>query len=444
MADLAPPARHRLADARQQRGWSQETLAALLRGKGLGTTRKTVTRWERGVTPDAAAQRALRDLFEVAHDVRASWPHWLPTGAAACATETWDQQGTVNALDDVAKGALVDRREFLILTGAELLLPVYEWRINPEPWIAAQQRGRHVGSALVTELQQLIAARRRMDDEHGGAVLLDALHADFQFVTGLLKNGTYSADVGRGLYGTAAEIARLAGWAAFDSGQHAAAQAYYLAALRSASAIGDRALGVNIVGFMAIQAYATGRLTDATKLMDTAAAEPARIPEVVQAMTWARLGRAYAKVDDPATARVALTRAGALLNRAVSGDAPPWAYWLDEARITAQLGRALYDLGDYAGSERELVAAATSCGDRYPRDRATWLGRVATAQLRRGRMDEGCATARTVVDLLADQADTDRGMRLLRTFRAELAARGPSTTAREFDDYAARRLAPAS
>jgi transcriptional regulator with XRE-family HTH domain len=57
--------RHPFVEARCRRGWSQEKLAALLRARGLGTTRKTVRRWERDVVPDAAAQAALCGEFGV-------------------------------------------------------------------------------------------------------------------------------------------------------------------------------------------------------------------------------------------------------------------------------------------------------------------------------------------------------------------------------------------
>lgn len=66
--------------------------------------------------------------------------------------------------------------------------------------------------------------RRHMDDEHGGGALLEMLHADLRFVTELLKHGSYKEEVGRSLYAAAGELARLAGWAAFDSDHHAAAQ----------------------------------------------------------------------------------------------------------------------------------------------------------------------------------------------------------------------------
>lgn len=74
--------RHPLVEARRLRGWSQDGLAALLQARGLGTTKKTIRRWERGVIPDGAAQAALRGLFGVSPEaaVRLGWPLWLPTG----------------------------------------------------------------------------------------------------------------------------------------------------------------------------------------------------------------------------------------------------------------------------------------------------------------------------------------------------------------------------
>jgi len=418
-------------------------LALLLRGRGLGTTRKTVMRWERGVVPDSAAQQILAELFEVSNDarLRVHWPNWLPSNQVAGAHQTWDHSGTIDTLTEVAERALVDRREFLALVGPELLLPVYTWRLNPGPWLVYRGHGQKVSPALVGEIGRLTAVRRHMDDEHGGGALLEMLHADLRFVTEMLKHGSYREEVGRSLYAAAGELARLAGWAAFDSGRHAAAQQYYLAGLRAATAVGDHALSVNIVGFLGIQAYSTGRLGDSVQLMDVATAESRKAPAIVQAMTWARSGRAYAKLGERATAKEQLDKAGNLLGRAIKGDTPSWAYWVDETRLTAQIGRALFDLEDYKNAEKDLTAAVIACGEKYPRDRATWQGRIAISQLRTGRLEEACATGRKTVDLLADQVDSERGLGFLRTFRDELTPLGSSPVARDFTEYARSRLA---
>lgn len=436
------PARHPLVVARRARGWSQETLAMLLQRRGFGTNRKTVMRWERGVIPEAAAQRALAALFEVAEDVRARtrWPHWLPTVQAAGLSQPWNEAGTLEALAEVAERVNVDRREFLALIGAELLLPIYTWRVNPGPWLLYRAHGQQVSPGLVDEIDRLISVRRHMDDEHGGETLLDMLHSDLRFVTEMLKNGRYREDVGKRLYAAAAELSRLAGWAAQESGRQAAAQQYYFAGMRAASAIGDHALAVNIVGFLGVQAYSTGRLSDSVQLMDVATAESRKTPAIVQAMTWARAGRAHAKVGDTGAARAALETATRFLGRAMDGDTPPWAYWVDETRMKAQIGRALFDLGEFATAERDLTAAVTECGEKYPRDRATWQGRIAIAQLRTGKLDEACLSGRQTVDLLADHVDTERGTGFLRMFKDELTPHTSASAANEFLAYANARL----
>jgi len=70
-----------------------------------------------------------------------------------------------------------------------------------------------------------------MDDERGGGALLSMLHADLRSVTEMMKHGSYEEEIGRRLYAAATELSRLTGWAAFDSGRHAAAQQYYFAGI---------------------------------------------------------------------------------------------------------------------------------------------------------------------------------------------------------------------
>ncbi|MGH3218625.1 MAG: hypothetical protein ACRDPY_07930 [Streptosporangiaceae bacterium] len=392
--------------------------------------------------PEAPAQQALAALFKVPDEVRARtpWPNWLPSIQAAGISQPWNEAGTLEALAEVAERVNVDRREFLALIGPELLLPIYTWRLNPGPWLLYRAHGQQVSPALVDEIERLISVRRHMDDEHGGGTLVDMLHSDLRFVTEMLKHSSYREEVGKRLYAAAAELSRLAGWAAFDSGRHAAAQQYYFAGMRAASAIGNHALAVNIVGFLGIQAYSTGRLNDSVQLMEAAVAESRKTPAIVQAMTWARAGRAYARVGDKATARNALDTAAQFLGQAVNGDTPSWAYWVDETRLQAQIGRALFDLGDFRAAEHDLAAAVAGCGEKYPRDRATWQGRIAIAQLRTDNLDAACASGRQTVDLLADHVDSDRGVGFLRTLKTELEPFAAAASAQEFLSYASSRL----
>lgn len=210
--------------------------------------------------------------------------------------------------------------------------------------------------------------------------------------------------------------------------------------MRAASALGDHALAVNIVGFLGIQAYSTGRLTDSVQLMDAATVESRKTPAIVQSMTWARAGRAYAKVGDKTAARAALDTASKLLGQTIDGDTPPWAYWVDEMRLTAQIGRALFDLGDYEAANRDLTSAVVACEDKYPRDRATWQGRIAISELRTGNLEQACASARQTVDLLADHVDSERGLNFLRTFKDDLTSFEDASATHEFREYAESKL----
>lgn len=178
--------------------------------------------------------------------------------------------------------------------------------------------------------------------------------------------------------------------------------------------------------------------------MEAATAESkGKTPEVVQAIAWARAGRAYAKLGDGVAARRALTTSSRLMDRATSGDAPAWSYWVDEHRVAAQTGRALCDLGDQKAGQNEIAAVIRSWGEAYPRDRAKYLGTLAVSHLRTGDVDSACDSGKQAVDLLAGQVDSEQARRLLRNFEKELAPFKDSASAREFTGYARSRLAAA-
>lgn len=402
-------------------------------------------RWERGVTPDQTAQAAMGELFEIDPGIRirTEWPNWLPVSSLGAVSKPWDFAGTIEALVETAEHAIMDRRQFVLLMGAEILLPVYNWRINPGPFIALQTRGRRVSEALVSEIEKLVVIRGEMSN-HGGGGMLDMLHSDLRYVTDLLKNGTYSDPIGRRLFRAAADLGMFAGWAAAEYERESAAQQYLFAALRSAAAAGDRARGVRIVGRLGMRAVETDRLRDATQLMDAATTEArSKTPQVVQAIASTYAGRAYAKASDGATARRALANSSAILGRATNGDAPTWSSWFDESWIAAETGRALCDLGDHKNGQKEITTAIRSWDDAYPRDRVACLGVLAVSQLRTGDVDAACDSGTHVVDLLADKINSNRAQKLLRDFEEELAPFKDSTSAREFTDYAHSRLVAA-
>src|SRR5690348_333048 len=121
---------HPLQFFRARSGWTQEKLArevrlhATRRGIRLATSAKTVAKWEHGVEPEPAAQVALADLLGVPERMVKAlpWPDWVPRGTIAGADREWGTPGeAIEALREVVETPIMDRRGFLVLSGASLL-----------------------------------------------------------------------------------------------------------------------------------------------------------------------------------------------------------------------------------------------------------------------------------------------------------------------------------
>jgi transcriptional regulator with XRE-family HTH domain len=91
--------KHPLTYLRIQRGWSQQDLVDVIAtsARKLGVPladgcRKKAWRWEnRGVTPEADAQRALAHVLDIPYErvQMLPWPRWLPVGEAVPSDYPW-------------------------------------------------------------------------------------------------------------------------------------------------------------------------------------------------------------------------------------------------------------------------------------------------------------------------------------------------------------------
>ncbi len=163
----------------------------------------------------------------------------------------------------------MERRHFMAMTGLTLTAVAHQWLLDPAR-VAASVLGKRVDHAVVADLERVADARRRLDDALGGGSLLPATREDLRLVVALLKNSSYTQEVGQRLHAVAAEFARIAGWLAFDTNRPALAQRYFLAGLRSAHVSGDRALGASILGCMSVQAAFSENPRDAVVLTEFA------------------------------------------------------------------------------------------------------------------------------------------------------------------------------
>jgi hypothetical protein len=438
---------HPLAFLRNESGAGAEVylrrVAARHAALGFGamaTRREKMSRWEHGcAVPELTAQLAIAALHGVpAEAVRElGWPDWLLLALAHCpAIELpWTHQGMLGALTDTARGGPMDRRGFLIATGGTVTGAGEQWLTSSPVLATGRATGRvAVGHQMVDHLEQRLDHVRRMDDAVGGGTLRAMAAEELRGAERLLRRARYSSDVGRRLHTTVAEAARINGWLAFDAGQHAAAQRYYLTSLRAARAVDDQVTGANTLAFMAIQTYSVGDPADAVRLMDVAqeGLGSAGTPRL-KAMLHFRKARAHSKVGDRADCARELEAARAEHVRGTHDDDPAWCYWIDEWEIEYSAGSSALDLGDPAtalGHFEGALAPAFGAEGRH-RDHAQVMVRAAEAHLARRDVETACHRAGQAVDLL-DGVSSKRSTGSLDSFRSKLSPHRQVPAVHEF------------
>ncbi|MGH3927145.1 MAG: hypothetical protein ACRDTT_30475, partial [Pseudonocardiaceae bacterium] len=292
--------------------------------------------------------------------------------------------------------------------------------------------GTRVDHAVVDDLERVAEARRRLDDALGGGSLLPATREDLRLVVALLKNSSYTEEVGRRLYAVAAEFGRLAGWLAFETNQPALAQRYFLAALRAAHISGDRAIGANILGYMSVQAAQSNTPRDAVVLAESALTAEQALTPAVAASLYGRLALGAAYAGDSTACRRSQDRAFDLLSRSLPENEPSWIYWFTEADAQGLAGWSLLALGQPAEAESHLRHAVALLDPSFTRDRAGMLCDLATARIGTGAVERACATASEAATIIR-RLDSPRQSLLLAGFRRVAEPYASSTAVREFD-----------
>ncbi|MFF5264612.1 hypothetical protein ACFY4C_37290 [Actinomadura viridis] len=323
----------------------------------------------------------------------------------------WNAEGTLRALRAVTEAGDMDRRMFLMLVGSAATSPAHEWLIahTAGPG-AARTAGTRVPLEVVDHLDRITARLRRMDDQLGGGQLLELVHHHLRYVTGLLKQHSYTEVVGRRLHSTVAELLRLAGFISFDSGLHPRAQRYWIAALHAAQAAGDRALGANVLGFWSCQAKDIGQIREAVTLAQTARAGYGGASPEITAILELRVAEAHANDKAVTQAREAIDAAFEALTKAPSSGAPDWCYWMDEAQAHAQAGYCYLKLGDHTRARGHLRHGLTLQDTTYSREGALRHILLAITYLQQPHpeLDQALTHGSLALDALASEIDSAR------------------------------------
>ncbi|MFD7398561.1 sporulation protein [Streptomyces virginiae] len=265
-----------------------------------------------------------------------------------------------------------------------------------------RDHGQRVGHSDVSKLREAAEDARRWDSKYGGgdwrsSMVPECLRVD----AAPLLLGSYTDEVGRALFGATAELTRLAGWMAFDTGQQEAAQRYYIQALRLARAAADVPLGGYVLASMSLQATYRDFPDEGVDLAQ-AAVERNRGLATARTMSFFRLveARAHAKAGDSTAAGAALRAAEGWLERSRAGDPDPtWLGFYSYDRFAADAAECYRDLKLPRQVRRFTEQALSRPTEEYVRSHGLRLVVSAVAELESGNLDAACAAGTRAVEV---------------------------------------------
>lgn len=299
----------------------------------------------------------------------------------------------------------LDRRALLTRSFAvgAYATPVTRWLGVPADTGSAHDGSHHVGRSDLDELWQAADEAQRWDSKYGGGSWRSSSVTDcLTRRAAPLLHGSYSDEIGKGLFSVTAELARVAGWSAVDTGHHDIAQRHFVQALRMAKAGGNVEIGCHVMTNMALQALLRGYPSEAID-MAQGAYDRSRGRAAHRVLGFAKLieARAHAKANDARSASAALSASERCLEQAENDlDEPGWIRYFTHTRLSADAVEVHRDLRNPAAAWRWNTQADTMDPNSYARSVGLRMTVLATTHLQQRDLDQGLELGHRAVDIL--------------------------------------------
>ncbi|WBB82093.1 helix-turn-helix transcriptional regulator [Micromonospora sp. WMMD882] len=355
-----------LAHLRSAAGLTQHTLAPLVHyGRStianveVGRQRTPRRFWERC---DEALETGgqLTNAYDQIIELRQQTARASPTGRVS-----GGQQADPIHPEPCEEQKLL-RREFIATTA---MLTVYGMVS------AAPTGSRRINNHDVKEHAKRTARLRRLDNYLGGRDTLRLYEAELRATMTLLRAASFNEATAGALLALLAEQTQLAGWAAFDAGDHDYATALFSRSRSIAVQADDLPLAANALALLAYLRASLGQ-PDIDTAEASRVSSDSGVPANVQALLLERLAFTYAVAGREREAGHALDAAHDALGIAATDAAPDWATWVDHDEIRIMSGRVWSELRRPLRAAPELEETLRRFDDTYARDKAlysTWL-----------------------------------------------------------------------
>ncbi|KJK56075.1 hypothetical protein UK12_24920 [Saccharothrix sp. ST-888] len=299
--------------------------------------------------------------------------------------------------------------------------------VAASPVLAVLSGPADTGQAAALRLST--TAYRRLDGSTPSRDLADAVRGHIQLIQRLSTNGggrTRLAAVG-------SEAASLAGWLAWDMGDHGSARSWYGQAIKAARAAGDPLLTAYQTGSLAQFEAHAGNAAQALSLARQARRflGPER-PAVADAWLASVEALAHAADGDQRRADRALTHSRAIAATLGREEAPPWpwVFVFDESKVTATRVTCGARLGL---PEWVLTGDTEALATGHAKQRALLVLDIAAGHLAAGRIEAAFALASKAVDTGLEYR-SGRIVERARTVRRSFTSQSPPGVVREFDE----------
>ncbi|MFJ4004365.1 XRE family transcriptional regulator [Streptomyces sp. NPDC090023] len=399
---------------------------------------------ELGLTQTELAERVNDHLIRAGHEGTVSdrtvrnwltgktrWPHPRQREAVeavfGCTAEELGFRPPARRRPSNSPEDPVDRRNFLsVATGTTASVVA--------PFVGAPPQ---VGTSDVIRLRQNLDALMELDDTRGGHEGLErAALSGAQEALAKQKLGA-TRRIRQRLFSVAADYTATAAWSALDARQGDRAATLLRRALYLAGMGQDPVVEMRVWNSYAMLAYQQGEHHEAVDagLAAQSTAITKRDP-LFASLAHARTAIGHSTLGNRQAAIRSLEYAQEALGKAsLDGPRPSWMAFYGPAELTAMRAIVLDRIGDSADAEAASHRALGSIPEQFRRNRALATTRLALAQLHQRDIDQACATASGVFDLMAGSPIPGRMRSLLGDFYRDLITLAPhAAVAREWGD----------
>jgi tetratricopeptide (TPR) repeat protein len=254
-----------------------------------------------------------------------------------------------------------------------------------------------------------------------------------EVIVPLLRDASYTEDIGRQLCAAAAELAHLAGWMAYDIERHAQARKYLDQALRLAMTARDDAFSAEILAGMSHQAVHLDQPNEAIDLARAAQATAAKTGvSALTAEAHVMEAHGHARRGDIRSCAASLHRAELAFRPSELVNQPEWLSYFGEAYMAAKFAHCFRDLRDWRRAEH-FARRALDMNNSFVRGRTFNTVLLATTLV--DHDPEQAYSVGMEGTLMAIHLQSGRTIQYIRDLQRRLHQRGQSERlVREFDD----------